>query len=287
MDPRPLPYQSFSEQVKSLDWDKFRAFVYGKYARTTAPVMMSYAKRYSYILASGRIQEIETSTSTTRPEVIKALILLSKYLGFYESFKAALKSYGIKMPQPDAFACFSRMYNNRSSDLWQWYAEIQSALTPNEKLLLTFLRLSGLRKEEGIMSFNKIIELAKQGKLDCYLNPDGLLEHFQFKKQFLRGTKNVYLSIVPKNLIDEIAQSEPVGYNAIVKRLQRRKMRSRISELRDNYGTFMVRNGLIKEEVDLLQGRIPPSIFIRHYWSPSFKELRDRTLEALEKMQIS
>ncbi len=47
----------------------------------------------------------------------------------------------------------------------------------------------------------------------------------------------------------------------------------------------MVRNGLIKEEVDLLQGRIPPSIFIRHYWSPSFKELRNRTFEALAKMQ--
>ena len=46
----------------------------------------------------------------------------------------------------------------------------------------------------------------------------------------------------------------------------------------------MVRHGLIKEEVDLLQGRIPPSIFIRHYWSPSFKELRNRALEGLEKM---
>ena len=33
----------------------------------------------------------------------------------------------------------------------------------------------------------------------------------------------------------------------------------------------MVRNGLIKEEVDLLQGRIPPSILKRHYWSPFFK----------------
>ncbi len=53
---------------------------------------------------------------------------------------------------------------------------------------------------------------------------------------------------------------------------------SRINELRDNFGTFMVRNGLIKEEVDLLQGRIPPSIFIRHYWSPSFVELKERAL---------
>jgi hypothetical protein len=91
---------------------------------------------------------------------------------------------------------------------------------------------------------------------------------------------------VPRSLIDEIAKSEPVGYNAILKRLQRRKMRSRICELRDNYGTFRVRNRLIKEEVDLLQGRIPPSIFMGHYWSPSFKELRDRTLVALSRMNL-
>jgi hypothetical protein len=60
-----------------------------------------------------------------------------------------------------------------------------------------------------------------------------------------------------------------------------------ITKLRDYFGTFMVRNGLIKEEVDLLQGRIPPSFFIRHYWSPSFNELRQRTLEALAKMEFT
>jgi intergrase/recombinase len=62
-------------------------------------------------------------------------------------------------------------------------------------------------------------------------------------------------------------------------------MRCRINELRDAYGTFMVRNGLIKEEVDLLQGRIPPSIFIRHYWSPKLKELGNRIFVALSTLE--
>jgi intergrase/recombinase len=245
---------------------------------------MTYAKKYSHLLY-GNLKDIDLITESCRNTTIKALIILSKYLGCHEEFKYALKSYGIKLRRQDAFTCFTRLYTNNNSDLWQWYATIQSALNPNEKLLLEYLRLSGLRKEEGVISFNKIIELSKQNNLNSYLNDDGFLEHFQFKKLFLRGTKNVYLSIVPKSLIDEIAKSEPVGYNAIRKRLERRKMRSRICELRDAYGTFMVRNGLIKEEVDLLQGRIPPSIFIRHYWSPSFKELRDRTLAVLEKME--
>jgi intergrase/recombinase len=247
---------------------------------------MTYTKRYNHLLF-GNLREIDLITESCRNNAIKALIILSKYIGYHEEFRSALKSYGIKLHRPDAFVSFTRLYTNHNSDLWQWYAAIQPVLNTNEKLLLEYLRLSGLRKEEGVISFNKIIELSKEGKLGSYLNEDGFLEHFQFRKLFLRGTKNVYLSIVPKSLIDEIAKSESVGYNAILKRLQRRKMRSRICELRDAYGTFMVRHGLIKEEVDLLQGRIPPSIFIRHYWSPSFKDLRDRTLNALSFMKIT
>ncbi|MGC8940413.1 MAG: hypothetical protein ACP5KU_07970 [Candidatus Bathyarchaeia archaeon] len=61
-------------------------------------------------------------------------------------------------------------------------------------------------------------------------------------------------------------------------------MKLRINELRDYFATFMVKHGLIREEVDLLQGRIPPSLFVRSYWSPNLKELRDRTLKALAEM---
>jgi hypothetical protein len=32
---------------------------------------------------------------------------------------------------------------------------------------------------------------------------------------------------------------------------------------------------------------VSPSIFLRHYWSPSFKELRDRTLEATKQLKLT
>jgi intergrase/recombinase len=38
----------------------------------------------------------------------------------------------------------------------------------------------------------------------------------------------------------------------------------RFNEIRDYFATFMVHHGLIKEEVDLLQGRVGKSIFMRH-----------------------
>jgi len=46
-------------------------------------------------------------------------------------------------------------------------------------------------------------------------------------------------------------------------------------------------NGLIKEEIDLLQGRIPSNIFLIHYWSQSFRNLRGRTLEAISLLEQS
>jgi hypothetical protein len=35
----------------------------------------------------------------------------------------------------------------------------------------------------------------------------------------------------------------------------------------------------------LLQGRIGKSIFVRHYWSPAIKELKQRVLKALKELE--
>jgi intergrase/recombinase len=56
-------------------------------------------------------------------------------------------------------------------------------------------------------------------------------------------------------------------------------------DLRIFFATFMVRHGLIKEEVDLLQGRISKSIFVRHYWSPAISERKNRVFKALEELE--
>jgi len=62
-------------------------------------------------------------------------------------------------------------------------------------------------------------------------------------------------------------------------------MKVRLYELRDYYGTFMVHKGLTGEEVDLLQGRVGKSIFMRHHFSPNIKDLRDnKILKAIDRM---
>jgi hypothetical protein len=289
LDPRPLPYQGaqFIESMsfRAFNWVEFKKYVQNKYRKTTAKRVMCYANRYYQILESGNVGQLNSVPSTTRSAAIKSLIIISKYLGCYDQFKASLKSYGIKSEQPDALAAFVRIYSNTNSNLDEWFAKVTPILPPEENLLLKFLRLTGLRCSEGIESFNLIIELSKQGRLNEYLSAEtGILEHFRYKRKFLRGTKNAFISIVPESLVGEIARSQPVTYAAVIKKLQRRKIPSRISELRDFYGTFMIRHGLVAQEADLLCGRIPPSIFVRHYFSPAIKELKERTLKALEEM---
>jgi intergrase/recombinase len=144
---------------------------------------------------------------------------------------------------------------------------------------------TGLRTGEAIESFNLIIKLSRENKLSNYYNKDqSLLQHFQFKDIFIRGTKNAYVSFVPDELISETCNSEELTYVQIIKRLTGQGLKLRLDEYRDYFGSFLVKHNLIREEVDLLCGRIPPSIFMRHYWSPSFRELKERTLESIKHL---
>lgn len=79
--------------------------------------------------------------------------------------------------------------------------------------------------------------------------------------------------------------SKPVSYPAMHCILFRNRINLRIKELRSYYASFMVRQGIISKEVDLLQGRVPKSVFVRHYLKENPKEPRDRTLKAIKQLE--
>jgi len=195
------------------------------------------------------------------------MVNLSKFLGTYETYKGKLKQHGIKwLNNDDSFSSFLRIINNNHSNLGEWYKAVQGTLRDNEKLWLRFNLLTGLRKEESINAFNFLIQLAKDGKLSEYYNEElGILEHFKQGKLFLRHTKNCYISIVTKDLVQQIINSQPVTYFAVRKRLTNKKQTLRIKELRSYFATYLRKNDIISEYIDLIQGRIPRSVFARHY----------------------
>ena len=74
-----------------------------------------------------------------------------------------------------------------------------------------------------------------------------------------------YISIVTEGLVSEIAHSKPVSYYAIRKRIVTHNQTVRIKELRSYFATYLRQHGILAEYIDLLQGRIPKSVFARHY----------------------
>jgi len=106
-----------------------------------------------------------------------------------------------------------------------------------------------------------------------------ILEHFKYADLFLRATKKVYISIVSKDMISEIEMSSKVSYSVIRKRLTKHKQNLRFKELRSYFATYLRNNGVLSEYVDLLQGRIPKSVFARHYLKvEDIKALKSRIL---------
>ena len=118
------------------------------------------------------------------------------------------------------------------------------------------------------MSFNLCIKLFGEGRLHEYYDSDlNVLCHFKYPKLFIRRSKACYITFIQPQLLKEICNSQPVSYASIRKRLERNNIKMRFNELRDIFGTTLVNNGILEIEQDLVCGRIPVSIFIRHYWS--------------------
>jgi len=232
---------------------------------------------------------LDSFSKSKKYHVLQSLIALSKYLGCYEEFKAKIKAHGIKWRKASSLEAFLRIRNNSNSNVLEWLRDVSKVLGEDSTTFLEFALSSGLRTSEAIESFNLIIKLSRENKLEEYYNENlSTLEHFAYPKTFLRNTKNVFISIVPRDLVKKVSQCNPITYSSVKMRLQRKHIPLRFDELRDYFGSFMVQHGgLIREEVDLLQGRVGESIFTRHYFCPSFQELKARTLKAMQNLKVT
>ena len=263
-------------------------WVKGKYSKSYSNNVLNYCKRYGHLINSSNsnLREIELLPNYTKNQVIASLTVLSKFNGTYEQFKGKLKANGVKSARPNSLDAFLRILNATDSDILDYYKKIQPILRSNEQLYIKFLLRTGLRVSEAIHSFNLVIELASNGRLNEYYNEDwSVLQHFKYQNLFIRGNKNCYLSFVSKDFLMQIAKSKPVTYHALHKRLSYKKQPMRFDEFRDFFGTHLINNGILEVEQNLLCGRIPVSVFVRHYWSPKLKELGTRIFKALESIE--
>ena len=278
-------------KIDGLDIDQFRVFLHGKYCKSYASQILNFVSKNGkdFLENPTKLQSLKSSV---KPNALKSMVCLSKYMGCYEDYKAKLKSYGIKWTSEDtAFNGFLSIFSKQHDTLGPWIKQIQPILNDNERQYLRLLAITGLRKTEGINSFNLIIELNSKGKLCEYYNAElSVLEHFKYGKLFLRGTKNCYISFVPKALIDEICNSQPVSYYAMHSRLDRKHIKLRLKELRSYHNSYLRKNGIISELVDVLAGRVPKSVFARHYLGQDMRAFGILVIgleESLEKTLVN
>jgi len=267
----------------SLNWEDFKDWVQNKYSKTWAPTLFGYAKKYHEML-SGSLRELDAFSKSKKNNVLKALIALSKYLGAYEQFKIRMANYGIKWENQNSLESFLRIMNAKGGVIESVKASLKT-LDDSYATFIKFAMISGLRKSEAIQAFNMVIRLHQNGSLNEYYNPElQSLEHFRFESAFIRGSKNVFFSFIPRPFIEQIASCEPISESGLKRRMRKHGLNLRLNELRDFFATFMVSHGIIREEADILQGRIGKSLFMKHYFSPAIKDLRDRDLNAVNEM---
>lgn len=112
------------------------------------------------------------------------------------------------------------------------------------------------------------------------------LEHFRFPDVFLRTTKKAFISYITLDNLQPITKmgSKTPGYNAIRLTCKRRHIDMDMSLCRKIFASWLRKEGIQPEVIDLLQGRVSQSILIRHYLAPS-QNMKDDVLQALEKLQ--
>jgi hypothetical protein len=282
------PPKASKNNDPQINWEKYGEFLLSKFSRSYALQVLNNGLRHFDCLENPN--NISAVPVTTRSNVLKAMVNLSKYLGTYETYKTKLRNNGVKWANTDdSFNSFLRIVNNNHNSLHQWYKAVNGVLRDNERLFLKYTLVTGLRKGEAVNSFNLIIELAREGRLLEYYNEElGILEHFRYADLFLRATKKVYISIVSKELIDKICNSQPVSYSAIRKRLNKHNQKLRFKELRSYFATYLRKHGILAEYIDLLQGRIPKSVFAKHYLKiESVQELVQKVNAVTEIMESS
>ncbi len=278
--------QSINE--KDIDYDKFRQYLISQgLNQVTMKTRMAYARKYYHLLVTGDFSEIMEFSNDKKKHIMKSLALLSKYLGCYDKWQDYKNRYQLKWTvSRDSLTSFQAITNQDKifSNMIEW---IRNAISnyPRFKNIFMFNVLTGLRPGEAIESFNMLGDPIQR---DEYLSKDKkILEHFRYPSIFLRRTKKAFISLVNEDILNYIEKSptDDLNYDKISLTFERNNQKFYMSYCRKIYATFLRNEGVESELIDLLQGRISNSIFVRHYYRPDISKF-DEIREKLTKLHV-
>ena len=239
-------------------WVKFQEYLLKIYNKHTAKVRLLYSKKYYQVLTEANAQELLMLSNDKRIHAMKALAALSKYLGYYDLWKDIIERYQLKWSNEDAIQVFQKITNvdQDFSSMIKWIKDAYSKLPKSYGNILLFNALTGLTPEEAIQRI-KILH----GEPSDYLKDNTILEHYKYPSIFIRRTKKAYISVVNEIILDLAKQSGDHSYNALRLTIKRKELGMNMSFCRKIFATHLRNNGIEQEIIDLLQGRLPKSVF--------------------------
>jgi len=271
-----------------VNWRAFEKWLRENFSYSYAKDLLNYSKRFCHVLFNGEASELLRLTESVRKVVMASLSNLSKFLGVYSEWKRLVEGYGLKWSsgKSEDYLISRMAHTENNENVLEWVKQVKAKI-PKLSVFMDFMILSGLRLREAVNSYNLIIALAREGRLNEYYNFENeALEHYRFKSLFIRRSKKVFVSFIPERLIEEISKQEKLTLYQISNYVRRdKKLKSRFPELREYYATVMTK-WLNQSEIDFLQGRISGSVFMKNYFNPILiTDLHERVFKGLAEIQ--
>jgi hypothetical protein len=264
---------SLSNDNLRIDWSGYKEYLKIACIENTVKDRYNYSlKYYNYLMNLNSISDLVTFSPNKRLHIMKALSSLSKFIGCSDVWHQAIKRHNIKWSTGNnSFEVFDKIVNQTNYfDMIGWIKKAIEMLPEPYSLLIVFNTLVGLRPSDSF----KAIHLLHRS-IDTYWNRDkGILEHYKFPNEFIRRTKNAYISVVTPAIIKFAQQCDSkTTYNSLKLMLKRRNIEMNTYYCRKVFATYLRNKGIESEIIDLLQGRISSSVFVNHYYRPDINQI--------------
>jgi hypothetical protein len=166
-----------------IDWNAFKEWLYRDKSEHYAKDLWHYARRYQHCLFNGDLSEIALLSEGKRRMALASLGNLAKFLGVYNQWKETVQRHGIKWIEVETKDKRIIQRLTKAIDVNDIYKWIKSVKEKRMELscFMDFMAITGLRLVEAVESYNLIIKLAKEGKLNEYYDSEReVLELYKF-----------------------------------------------------------------------------------------------------------
>ena len=236
------------------------------------------AQEFHPILETGDAAALMALSLHKRLFVMKTLSKLAKFQGRYEEWQKIRQDHGLSWKEDDDVTAFKRMTEGENIDEMIAWVKEAGRIATVYKDVLVYACLTGLRAAEVFLSLG----LGNTGYYDA---DKGLLEHYKHPDLFIRPKKKAYVSVMTKDLLNIRTDFDArLSYNALRLTMRRNGASMNMQYCRRIYGTYLRSKGIESEFIDLLQGRLPRSVFLRFYNRPNFKDECDKVRAVLSNL---